>query len=68
MHLETDDPHGRNIKWKLYSVSFQSPDGTFAFHIYAISDDHAQMQVDSIKENAKLDGLVVHQERSGGIP
>lgn len=45
--------------WKLYSVEFESPDGKFTFHIYAISMEHAQLQVDAIRETATLSGEVL---------
>ena len=48
--------HG--MAWNLYSVEFVSPDGRFDFYIYAISDDHAQLQVDAIRETAKLNGRI----------
>jgi hypothetical protein len=48
--------HG--MVWNLYSVEFVSPDGRFDFYIYAISDDHAQLQVDAIRETAKLNGRI----------
>lgn len=60
LELTVADPQGRNIKWKLYSVSFNSPDGFFGFHIYAISDGHAQLQIEAIRETAKLEGQIVN--------
>jgi hypothetical protein len=57
--LKVTDPHGRNINWNLYAVNFDSPDGKFSFHIYAISDEHAQLQVDAIRETATLEGQVL---------
>lgn len=56
--LSTKDPHGRPMTWNLYSATFQSPDGRFGFHFYAISDDHAVLQLEAIKETAELDGQV----------
>ena len=46
------------MTWNAYAVNFTSPDGTYSFHIYAISDDHAQMQLDAIKETACIAGQV----------
>lgn len=48
----------RGMTWNLYAVDFESPDGKFCFYIYAISDEHAQLQVDAIKENAALVGRI----------
>lgn len=45
--------------WHPYEVQFQSPDGTYACHIYAISDEHAQLQLESLKESGKIGGLTV---------
>ena len=56
--LSTPDPHGRPMTWRLYSATFESPDGLFGFHFYAISDDHAAMQLEAIKETAALDGRI----------
>jgi hypothetical protein len=60
--LTTSDPLGRQMIWSLYSVGFESPDGKFSFEIYAISDDHAQLQVDAIRETAKLDGQILSKQ------
>ena len=59
LDLTTPDPHGRNMNWNLYAVNFESPDGKFSFHIYAISSEHAQLQVDAIRETATLEGQVL---------
>ncbi|MGE0350916.1 hypothetical protein [Hydrogenophaga sp.] len=57
--LTVPDPAGRNMRWHLYSVEFDSPDGCFMFQIYAISEEHAQLQVQAIRETARLCGRVV---------
>lgn len=49
----------RGHHWKLYSISFESPEGTFSFDIYAISHEHAELQLDAIRETAKVDGELV---------
>ncbi len=61
MPLSVDDAYGRNMKWNLYAVDFDSPDGKYSFNIYAISDEHAQMQVDAIKETASLAGQIAQR-------
>lgn len=53
--------HG-GVKYRLYAVDFESPDGKFSFDIYAISEEHALLQVDAIRETAKLSGLVTKRE------
>lgn len=55
-------------EWKPYSVSFESPEGQFSFHIYAISFDHAQLQIDAIRETAKLDGELISDSRNSSFP
>lgn len=56
--LSVPDPRGRPMTWKLYGVTFDSPDGQYGFHIYAISDDHAALQLQAIKETARIDGRI----------
>ena len=55
-HLKYVDPN--KMIWYPYSVEFESPDGVYGFHIYAISDDHAQLQLDALKETSKIIGKV----------
>lgn len=57
--LTTPDPHGRNMQWSMYAIEFDSPDGSFGFNIYAISDDHAELQLQAIKETARVAGKTV---------
>lgn len=54
--MEYKDPRG--LVWHPYGVEFDSPDGKFCFHIYAISAEHAELQLASIKENAKVYGKI----------
>ena len=42
------------IKWKLYSVEFKSPDGTFSAYFYALSTEHASYQVEAMRMNGTL--------------
>lgn len=56
--LRVPDPHGRPMTWKLYGAIFDSPDGCYGFHIYAISDEHAALQLQAIKETARIDGCI----------
>ncbi|MCM2572620.1 hypothetical protein NAT65_16170 [Achromobacter xylosoxidans] len=48
------DAQGR--VWHAYSVKFYSPDGSYECHISAISDDHARLQLDALKETGHLTG------------
>lgn len=41
-------------RWKLYSVEFKSPDGTFSAYFYALSTEHASYQVESMRMNGTL--------------
>ena len=54
--------HGYN--WYPYTVQFESPDGTFMFGIWAISDDHAELQVQAIKETAIVKGRLIHEDHN----
>lgn len=42
--------------WQPYSIEFDSPEGLFSFDIYAISFEHAELQLQAIKESAKVSG------------
>ncbi|MGE8660188.1 MAG: hypothetical protein ACN6O8_25880 [Achromobacter sp.] len=55
--LSWTDPQGR--VWHAYSIEFSSPDGTYACHIYAISDEHAQLQLDALKETGRITGQTI---------
>jgi hypothetical protein len=48
-------------EWKIYLASFDSPEGNFSFEIHAISFDHAQLQIDAIRETARLDGELIER-------
>jgi hypothetical protein len=50
------------IEWNPYSIQFESPDGCFMFAIWAISQEHATLQLDSIRENAAVVGKIVYTE------
>ena len=45
--------------WKPFSVHFESPEGTFAFFIMAVSMEHACLQLDAIKETGAVVGEIV---------
>lgn len=42
--------------WSKFTCSFTSPDGKYCFELWALSHDHALMQLESLKENAVVDG------------
>lgn len=46
--LRAVDLQGR--VWHPYEVKFHSPDGAYVVHLYAISEDHARLQLDALKE------------------
>jgi len=45
--------------WNLFSFRWTSPDGEFSTYFYALSQDHAMMMIEEIKETAVFDGQVV---------
>lgn len=55
--LSHTDPQGR--VWHPYAVKFESPDGPFECHIYAISDDHARLQLEALKETGQINGQTI---------
>jgi hypothetical protein len=54
--LTYTDPKGR--RWCLYCADFESPDGVFSVYLYAISDEHAHLQLDAFKETGRMLGKV----------
>lgn len=48
----------KGLKWHPYSVDFESPDGKFSCYVYAISDDHAELQLQALKETGRIAGQV----------
>lgn len=47
-----------NRRLDLYSIEFESPDGVYSVGLYAISSEHAQMQLQALKETGKVLGQV----------
>lgn len=50
------------VRWKLYSVDFDSPDGKFSAYFYAISAEHASYQIEAIKETGTVSILADHDD------
>lgn len=48
--------------WYPYTIRFESPDGAFMFGIWAISDEHAELQCQAIKETATVQGRLIHED------
>lgn len=45
--------------WRPYELQFTSPDGTYTCHLYAISDEHAELQLDALKESGRIIGRTI---------
>lgn len=45
--------------WHPYAIQFTSPDGTYECHIYAISDEHAELQCQALRETARVAGQTI---------
>jgi hypothetical protein len=45
-------------RWYLYSFEYTTGDGRFSSHFYAISDEHAHIVMQELKETAVLSGRV----------
>lgn len=43
-------------RWELFGCEYESPDGKFAFYIYALSRDHAEMLLTELKQTARVLG------------
>ena len=50
--------------WYLYSVDFGSPDGKYSVYLYAVSDDHAHLQIEALKETATFSGRILSVEKA----
>lgn len=48
----------KGLVWKLFSVEFDSPEGTFSTYLYAISWEHAQLQLDALRETGRVFGEI----------
>lgn len=46
-------------RWYLYDVEYETPDGRFSTNIYALSDGHAAMRVQELRETAVLSGRIL---------
>lgn len=57
MPLEYIDPQGR--KWHPYEVVFDTPEGEFGMHIYAINDEHAAAMLQDLKETGRITGQTI---------
>ena len=57
LQYEYIDPQGR--KWHPYEVIFDTPEGEFGIHIYAISDEHARLQLQDLKETGRINGQTI---------
>lgn len=44
--------------WRPYAIEFDSPDGRYSVYIYAISFDHAHLQLEALKETGTVAGEV----------
>lgn len=51
---EYTDEQGR--KWHPYGVEFDSPEGSFGVDLWAVSYDHAELQLQALKENGRIIG------------
>jgi hypothetical protein len=55
-------------EWYPYTVEFESPDGVFIFGIWAISDEHAELQCQAIRETATLRGRLLSESAPSKNP
>lgn len=58
MELIYRDPN-TGYSWYPFSVEFYSPEGRFSVIIYAISEEHARLQLESLKENGRVTGQII---------
>lgn len=48
----------KGLEWGVYSISFDSPDGVFTAELWAISHEHAELQLQALKETGRVDGRI----------
>jgi len=53
------DPRG--VKWHPYEVIFDTPEGEFGMHLYAINDEHAAAMLQDLKETGRISGQTINQ-------
>ena len=46
-------------EWHLYEFHYNTPDGTFAGYLHAISDEHAAAMLSELKDTAVISGQLV---------
>jgi hypothetical protein len=42
------------VRWKLFSVEYKTPDGTYSAYFYAVDAEHASYVLADIKANGEL--------------
>lgn len=45
------------VEWKLFSIEFKSPDGTYSAYLYAIDHEHASYQVEAMSNGVVIGEL-----------
>lgn len=68
-HIYVDD---NGNKWQRFSISFRHEsvveskrEQSFSFDIWALDHEDAERRLESIRQNAKVDGGVMHTEEWG---
>lgn len=51
------DPQGR--RWHPYEVIFDTPEGEFGIHLYAISYEPARLQLQDLKDTGRISGQTI---------
>lgn len=46
-------------RWRLFGFTFDTADGPFAGHLYALSLEHAVALLEELKASARIDGEVL---------
>lgn len=46
-------------EWKLFSFSYETPDGKFSGYLHATSLEHASYMLEELKATAVLDGQII---------
>lgn len=47
------------ITWSLFAIDFDTPDGTFSAHIYAISFEHANAMLFDLRANGRVERKLI---------
>lgn len=55
MNTKTQYIDSRGIKWSMFSCKFDTQEGEFSFHLWAVDQAHAIERLEELKATARVD-------------